>query len=176
MNIRFIKSNEKRKIIEQLEDQFGISDLPYLLIEVGKEKIRAFSGSLSKEEISEINEIASIESLGVYAIKKEREFPLRLSIDAIHLLKDQISKNILEISKEDLQKWIRGHDLEISTEPGVYIIKYQEDLIGCGVSNGKRIFNYIPKERRIKTPLPKIESKEHTRFLDAQDSNLDIIF
>ena len=39
MKYKFIKSGEKKDIIEQLS-VLGISEIPYLLIESGKEKIR----------------------------------------------------------------------------------------------------------------------------------------
>jgi NOL1/NOP2/fmu family ribosome biogenesis protein len=149
---KFIKTPEKRRIIEELNEKFGISELPYLLIESGKEKMRAFSGSLSKEEILQISQLARIEGVGIYFMKKEVD-GLRLSFDATQILSNQITKNILEIGKEQLEKWIRGHDLEIKTNPGVYAIKYEDYFLGCGKSNGEKIFNYVPKERRIKKPL-----------------------
>ena len=148
MKIHFIKSNEKRRIIEELNEQFGISELPYLLIESGKEKIRAFSGHLSKEEIYQIGNIAKIELIGLYLLKKEEDY--RLSIDATHLLKNQINKNIIEINEEQFQQWIRGKDIEIESQKGTLVIKYKEDFIGCGKSNGEKIFNYVPKDRRLK--------------------------
>ncbi|MEK6889489.1 MAG: hypothetical protein AABW80_05275 [Nanoarchaeota archaeon] len=151
MNIHFIKSGEKREIIAQLNKQFGIEDLPYLLIESGKEKIRAFSGTMSKEEILELNKMANIEAVGIYLIKKEHD--LRLSFDATQILKDQIKKKVVEISKEQYELWIRGYDLPIATENGAVVIKFQDSFIGCGRSNGERIINHVPKERRLKIPI-----------------------
>ena len=150
MNIHFIKSNEKKELLNQLNNVFGISDLPYLLIESGKEKIRAFSGSLSKEEILELAKIAKIEVIGLYLIRQEREEDLRLSFDATHILKDQIKKRIVNLNEEQLNLWIRGNDLDMPTEKGPAIIKYDLDFLGCGKSNGLKIFNYVPKDRRLK--------------------------
>jgi len=152
MNIHFIKTPEKRRIIEKLNEQFGIETLPYLLIESGKEKIRAFSGHLSKDEIKIIGEIANIETLGLYLLKEENgEF--RLSLDASLLLSKQLTKNIIEINDEEYQLWARGHNLSITKPRGVYVIKYKEDFIGCGKSNEEIIFNYVPKDRRLKTQI-----------------------
>jgi NOL1/NOP2/fmu family ribosome biogenesis protein len=150
-NIRFIKTPEKRRIIEQLEIQFGITKLPYLLLGVGKEKMRAFSGSLSKEEIIKLSKLANIDLLGIYLIKEESGF--RLSFDATQILKNQITKNIIEINDEQYEKWIRGHDLELNMPQGTYIIKYGHDFLGCGRSNGTVMFNYVPKDRRLKTQI-----------------------
>lgn len=149
MKMQFIKSSEKKEIISQLNNQFGITDLPFLLIESGKEKIRGFSGHLSKDEIIELGKILNIEVIGLYLIKKEENI-FRLSLDATHLLKEQIIKNIIEIDDSQLKEWIRGQDLDIKTQKGIVIIKHASDFIGCGKSSGDKIFNYIPKERRIK--------------------------
>ncbi len=149
MNPNFIKSNKKRKIIEQLNKQFGIINLPYLLIESGKEKIRAFSGNLLKEEIKFLSRLINIESIGIYLLKKENG-ELRLNLDAIHLLKNQIVKNIIEINESQLNDWLRGRDLNIKAERGIIIIEYKKDFVGSGKSNGEKIFNYVPKERRLR--------------------------
>lgn len=149
MNLNFIKSSEKRRIIEKLKEQFGIQNLPYLLIKSGKEKIRAFSGHLSKEEIYQISHLTNIEVIGLYLLKEEDNV-LRLSIDAIHHLKDQITENIVKINHEQLNEWLRGNNLEIQTKKGIVIIKNNEDFIGCGKSTGQKILNYVPKNRRLK--------------------------
>ncbi len=148
MNIHFIKSAEKKEILARLNDQFGIEDLDYLFLQFGKEKIRAYSGSLSKEEIMKMSEYARIEIIGLYVMKEEGDY--RLTIDAAHHFKDKITKNILELSEEQFQKWIRGHNIEMPAERGTYIIKYKDDLIGTGKSNGQVLFNFIPKDRRLR--------------------------
>lgn len=151
MNIRFIKSPEKRRITEQLSEQFGISSLPYLLFQTGKEKIRAFSGNLSREELMMLSQLTNIEIIGIYLLKKEKNNKLRLSLDAIHLLQSQITKNIFEINDAQLNDWIRGKDLYIQAPPGILIIKHKEDFIGSCISTGQKLLNHIPKDRRLKS-------------------------
>ncbi len=148
--ITFIKSKEKQKIVEILNEQFGIQEIPHLLLQVGKEKIRAFSGNLSKEEIAELNELLRIETIGIYLLKNEHENDFRLSFDALHILKDQITKNIFELTDDQFKLWTRGNDLDIKTEKGTFIISYKGDFLGCGKSNGEKIFNYVPKDRRLR--------------------------
>ncbi len=148
MKIHFIKSSEKKFLIKQLNEQFGITKIPYLLIESGKEKIRAFSGSLSKDEITNLRSFLNIESIGLYLLAKES--PIRLSFDAPHLLKEQISKNIIPIDEKQLNKWLHGFDLEIKKPSGSYVISFNNDFVGLGKSNSERILNHIPKDRRLK--------------------------
>lgn len=150
MNISFIKSSQKKEIVEKLKEIYGISELPYLLIESGKEKIRAFSGSLSKEEITEISKMAKIEVIGGYLMRQEGPDDLRLSFDAPLILKDQITKAIVEINEDQFNTWIRGNDLDLSAEKGNVILRYNGDFVGCGKSNGLKVFNYVPKDRRLR--------------------------
>ena len=154
MTFRFIKSPEKKEIVKELEKYYGISELPYLLMETGKEKIRVFSGSFSKEEIVQLNQITKIEVVGLYFISQKDSEP-RLSFDAVSLSRKKITKNIFEMNEEQFNLWIRGHDLDVKTQRGVVVVKYKDDLICVGKSNGEKIFNYVPKERKLKTQLPK---------------------
>jgi len=108
MNIHFIKTPEKREIIAQLNKQYGITELPYLLIETGKEKVRGFSGSLSKDEIQNLGQLARIELIGSYLIRREND--MRLSFDALHLLKEQITTGIIDI---DEKIFYRQESLEV---------------------------------------------------------------
>jgi NOL1/NOP2/fmu family ribosome biogenesis protein len=153
MNIRFIKTPEKRRIIEELNAQFGISELPFLLIETGKEKVRGFTGHLSKEEIMQIGKLAPVEGIGAYLLRKEG-VEWRLSFDALHLLKEQITKNIFEINEQQLNEWIRGNDLDIQAPAGILVISYKGDFIGSAKSTGTKLLNYVPKERRLRSKLP----------------------
>jgi len=146
--MKFIKSGEKKRILRDLEDQFGIKKLDYVLLETGKQKIRGFSGTMTKEEIRELGEIANVEIVGLYLIKKEGQ--MRLGLDATSLLKDNVKKSVIEIMDGDVEEWFKGNNLEIVKDNGIYIIKHGEDFLGCGVSDGKKIINYVPKERRIR--------------------------
>ncbi len=147
--MKIMKSNEKKKIVEKLNEQFGIEKMPHLLLRFGKEKIRAFSGNLSSNELFTIDTHLRVESAGVY-IAKEQEDGIRLTIDGVSLLRGQITKNILEVNDSQAQEWFKGQDLLIQIDKNFKILKYKDELIGCGKSTGERIVNFMPKERRIK--------------------------
>ena len=150
MNIKFIEKSEKREIISKLEEQYGISELPYLLIMIGKEKIRAYSGSLSKVEIMQLGKSVNIELIGIYLMKIEKD-GIRLSHDATSLLKDRITKNILDINDEQAKEWLKGDDIFTDNKNfGYFVLRNKGNLIGCGKLSQGRIVNFVPKERRIK--------------------------
>ena len=147
--MKIIRSTEKKKILKQLNEQYGITELPFLLIKFGKEKIRLYSGNLSVEELNVLDENLRIENIGLYFAKEQKD-GIRLTLDGIQILKNQITKNILEINNKQAQEWLSGNDLLIQEENAFKIIKNNNEFLGCGKSTGERITNFVPKERRIK--------------------------
>jgi len=146
--LNFLRSKEKEELLKLLNEQFGIKKLDYTLVMSGKEKIRGFSGDLNKEDILRINELANIEVIGLYLLKEEHGY--RLSFDATILLSNQINKNLLDITEEQYKLWMTGQDLDIQTPPGTKVISFKGNFLGCGKSNGEKLFNYVPKDRRLR--------------------------
>jgi len=170
--MEIIFNTEKREIMKKLA-YYGINELPFLLIKSGKDKVRGYSGSLSLEEIRKLQKNSRVEIIGMYLF---HEYPeeIRFSLDALHILKNQITKNIIELTNEQKDNWFRGEDIlldnknqtkEIETsknlgalgkeefksqEKGFKVIKHRDDLIGMGKLTDDRITNYLPKERRRK--------------------------
>jgi len=149
MNIRFIKSSEKKRILNELNEKFGVDSLPYLLIGTGKERIRAFSGSMSKDEIMKLGDMANVELIGSYIMSGKDE-DLRFNFDFISLIRKKITNGIVDIDELQFYDFIRGKDISLKCEKGVVVLRHEGNLVGVGKSNGEKIFNYIPKERRIK--------------------------
>jgi NOL1/NOP2/fmu family ribosome biogenesis protein len=156
---RFIFKTEKKEIMKKLE-YYGITKLPYLMVASGKDKIRGYTGILSTDEIIEIEKAVGIEVSGLYIFHNYPE-ELRLSMDAINLLKSQITKNILELNDKQAKEWFNGQDILLSKEeqehfkeiketPGFKVIKIQGELVGMSKLSEGRIINYTPKERRIR--------------------------
>jgi NOL1/NOP2/fmu family ribosome biogenesis protein len=85
---------------------------------------------------------------GFYLAKFERN-GLRLSFDACQLFAKQIKKYI-EIDDEKAERWFKGEEIEINAKDGFFVLKNNEDLIGCGLVKEGKIKNYVPKDRRIK--------------------------
>jgi len=144
-----LKSTHKKKILKQLKEQFGIKKLPHLLIKFGKERIKLYSGSLSKQELHILNKNLRIENIGLYFAKQEKD-RLRLTLDGIQILKSQITKNILDIDDKQAKDWLKGDDLLIQSDKSFKILKNKNEFLGCGKSTGEKITNFVPKERRVR--------------------------
>jgi NOL1/NOP2/fmu family ribosome biogenesis protein len=156
---RFIFKTEKREIMKKLE-YYGIEELPFLLIASGKDKVRGYTGILSTDEIIEFEKAVGIEVAGLYLFHNYPD-SLRLSVDAIILLKDKITKNILELNEKQAKEWFSGQDYALSKEEkeelkkkkettGFKVIKIGKDFVGMGKLTEDRLINYTPKERRIR--------------------------
>lgn len=144
-----LTSTDKKKIVEQLNKQFGINEISQLIIQFGKEKLRLYTGNLSKEELYYLDNEVRVENIGLYFAKQENE-GIRLTLDGVQLLRNQIIKNILELNDKQANEWLRGNDIDIQIDKGWKVLKHKNEFIGCGKSTGEKISNFVPKERRIK--------------------------
>ena len=90
-----------------------------------------------------------MEIIGLYLFNKSKD-DLRLSFDSTQVLGNQIKKGILEINETQLVSWMKGEDLEMKTPKEVFIVKYKNDFLGFAKSNGEKVLNYVPKEKRAK--------------------------
>lgn len=161
MTLQILDKTKKKKFIEKIS-YLGIEKFPYLLLKIGAEKVRAFSGSLSVDEIIRISSEIRVEGIGIYFGKETRD-ETRLTMDAIHILKNQITKNIVEINEVQEKDWFLGKGIELTAEQsekyknlvGFVVIKSEDDLLGTGKisQDKKRISNFLPKERRVKTKI-----------------------
>jgi NOL1/NOP2/fmu family ribosome biogenesis protein len=116
----------------------------------GKDRYRIFSGNISKNELIKLAELVKIDNIGLH-LGTEVDGKIRLGIDACHLLKDKINKNIIEISDERTFDWFNGREISNDgiKERGFVIVKNGDDLLGSGKIGEERILNFLPKERRI---------------------------
>ena len=151
MRLEILHNKTKKKILAKLNEKYGIEKLPYLLIQTGKEKIRGYSGNLSKEEIMLLSRRLNIEAIGLYLMKEEGfKGDIRFSFDAPSVL--DIKKGIVEINEEQKDEWLKGQDIFIEDKEirGSMVLKYKNNFLGSGKAGEGRITNFVPKERRIK--------------------------
>ncbi len=150
MPLKILNKNEKQEIEKKLNQQFGIKEIPGMIIKAGKEKLFLFSGNFDKEQIKKLEKKVFIEKIGIYFAKLVDE-QIRLSIEGTQILKTQIKNNILEINKEQTEQWMMGRELQIATgKKGFLVMKHNDDFLGCGKASENKIGNFIPKNRRLK--------------------------
>ncbi len=151
--LKIISKKEQQDIFERIKKQFGISEVKGVLMKRGAERIFLYQGEFSETQIKNLQEIAPVERAGIYFAKLQNE-EVRLSIDAIHLLQNQITKNIFELNQKQAQEFLHGKELNIETNfRGFIILKYKNDFIGTGKSSENKVTNFVPKNRRLKEKI-----------------------
>ena len=97
MKIQIMDRAKKKKFIAEVAD-LGMKKIPEMLVKSGKERVRAFSGDLGKDDIYDIWRLLPIEGIGLYVGKdlmnRNGIREVRLSLDGMHVWKDQITKKI----------------------------------------------------------------------------------
>lgn len=149
--IEILNQQDKKEVEKNLNEQFGISKIPGILLKRSEDRLFFFSGDLTENQIKKLEASVPIERLGIYFAKIIGN-DIKLSIEGTHILKDQIKKNIFELKNEQqLKEWMQGQDLQIKTgKHGFLIMKYKDDFLGCGKASEEKIGNFIPKSRRLK--------------------------
>lgn len=151
--IKIINKKEKLKIEEQLKI-FDIA-LPskHQLIWQSKDKVRIFTGNLSAQEIVKLSTLLKIDNIGLY-LSFIKGGEIRLSLDA-SILYGRNSKRFIELTDKEAKEWLSGNDINKSlANQGYSLLKYGKDILGCGKVTGKKILNFMPKERRIPFKVP----------------------
>ncbi|MBW2999718.1 hypothetical protein KY339_03520 [Candidatus Woesearchaeota archaeon] len=145
-NLRILNTREKKEIYSLMGQQWGFSQkIDYVFLINPKSKIY-----LVNRDFARINtEKLRIDSVGLYfgELKKEG---LRLSIEGSQIIGPKCTKNIVELSKQEMRLWLKGIDLEKMTESeGFALIKHGKDYLGTGKVKEGNILNFVPKTRRI---------------------------
>jgi len=152
MKLEILKRNKRIEIERLLEKNFGIKiPFKYQLLQSGKDKLRIFTGNLGPQELSILNKLLTIETIGLYfAFFKDQK--LRLNFDAASLLGKETKKFVI-LTDPEARKWLMGEDLKKdikNIEPGAYIIiKHNQDILGCGKITSNGLLNFVPKEKRV---------------------------
>lgn len=150
MTFRILSENERKEIEEKLNEQFGIKKIPGMLLKMGAERIFLFLGDLNEKQIIQLEETAPIERIGVYFAKYLNE-QVKLSMEGVDLLKNQITKEIFELNEEQALQWMMGRELDIKTDKQTLLVmKHKDYFLGCGKASKEKIGNFIPKNRRLK--------------------------
>lgn len=147
---KIFNEEEKAEIIKMLKSQFGVEEVPGLLLQRGAERVFLYSGELDENGILELEKTIPVERIGVYFGKFLND-EFRLSIEGTHLLKEQIKKNIFEMNDKQVELWMNGNELNVASGfNGVVAMKYKEDFLGCGKASAEKIGNFVPKNRRLR--------------------------
>ncbi len=153
--LKILQGQELEKLKAKLNEQFGIESIPGHIIMRGKERVFLFTGNISQKDLRELETRTFLERAGTY-IAKNVDGQYRLSIEGSQIFKNQITKNIIELTKEEANEWMHGREVLKQTGlKGFVVVKYKSDMLGCAKASLEKITNFIPKSRRLKEKLNK---------------------
>ena len=144
--LKALNKKQIKEILKNIEAQYGIKDLKldYIFFRNSKGRIFLLSNKFKEFDHSNLN----INSLGLY-FANVNDNEIRLSIEGSQLIGKKAKKNVVEINEEELKNWLRGEDLENKKGESFVLIKNKEDFYGSGKISKGKIFNFVPKERRM---------------------------
>jgi NOL1/NOP2/fmu family ribosome biogenesis protein len=161
MKIQILDKTKKRKVLEGLNYLGGLK-MNEMFIRTG-DRIRIFSGNLTNEQLMKFWSLFPIEGVGLYFAKdfidKRGNQETRISLDGLHLIKNQATSGTIELDEEQLEKWLKGDNIELTEKQkekyselaGFVALKYNEDFVGTAkLTEQKALLNFLPKERRIR--------------------------
>ena len=150
MKVKFevLTSSEKERFLKKLKERFGFAGrLDYVFIKTKSGKIKIINPEVLKLNIKDLN----VENLGLYFARWDGD-EVRLSIEGSQIVGKRATKNVLELTEDEAEKWLKGQNVEVgkrSVEDGFVILRFKDDFLGCGRYKDGRIVSFVPKWRRI---------------------------
>ena len=150
-NCRFLNSKERKEILGRVKDNWE-AELEDNLVFLMNNQNRIFvvSRDVEKIDLSQIR----VNNVGLYFGEITERDELRLSIEGSSIVGRLAKKNIVELDDGQSRRWFAGEDIEIEDERnGFMIVKFKEDFLGCGKLARGKLYNFVPKARRIEAMI-----------------------
>lgn len=146
-NLKILNNKEIKRIIEILKQQFGFKEkLDYVFLINQRNRLYLVNKDISKLNLENLR----IDSIGLY-FGEYRNEEVRLSIEGGQMIGKKATKNIIELNDKEAEEWLTGQDIfKELKDRGFVILKHKKDILGCGRYKEGKIFNYVPKERRLR--------------------------
>jgi len=147
VKLKILNSKEKKNIMNVLKEQYGFDkNLDYVFLMNKKNKIYVVTKNISQIDFDSLN----INSFGIYFGELYNN-SVRLSIEGSQIIGKHATKNVFELSKEQLELWIKGNDIETSQVfEGFVVVKYEKDFYASGKTSRGKLLNYVPRARALK--------------------------
>lgn len=141
---------DKKEILDYFKREFGIKREifeNYAFLSSGKKIWMVKNESL--EKIKDNLEKINVQSIGI-AIARVGKV-VKPTSNFLQIFGKYAKKKTIELSEKEALDYIKGLDIKKDCkEKGYVIVKFGEDILGCGLVKEGWIKNQIPKARRIK--------------------------
>lgn len=148
MNGSFLNSKEIKRILEQLEKQWGFTHhLDYAFFMNNQRRVALVNKDFALVADAKLR----INSLGLYFCEVMDNGELRLSIEGSQLVGPHATTNVVDIDSPTAKEWMFGKDIEMpfGDEVAFVILRSGDYYLGCGRYKNRVISNHVSKTRRI---------------------------
>ncbi|MFA6089297.1 MAG: hypothetical protein WC755_05510 [Candidatus Woesearchaeota archaeon] len=144
MKYEFLNSKEKKKIIEFLKTRFGYSGKDDFHLIKENDEIFLFSSDLDNVDINKLKVRQIGMKIGTY-----NGDMLILTIQGTQYFGPKCHKHIINLSDLDARHYLKGEDIDFEEPDGVYLIKNDDNLLGCSKIYNGIVRNNIEDSRQI---------------------------
>ncbi len=133
------------KILKEIRNRFGIPEEVFSKWKI----VEAGDLWIMSEEAFKFP-IKNFSRKGIRLVRVYRD-GYKLTTAGIQIFGKYATKNVLEISPEQVKDYLEGKDLSVGScnvENGQVIIKYGDDYLGSGLYVNGKVKNQLPKGRR----------------------------
>lgn len=143
--LKILNKKEVKPLVNFINSRFEADfDPDMMFLESGKKKIYMANKDVATLPFEEFR----INQIGLYFAERVKD-EFRLSFDGAMFIGKTAKRNVLELSQQEVKWWMSGVDFNKKSEYGFHIIKFEDKFLGCAKSDGNKIFNYVPKIRRL---------------------------
>lgn len=145
-NLTVMNSREVKELMKLLNNEFGVSEkFSFAFLRNNKDKVYVINKDIDDIDYSKLR----IDSAGLYFGTFQLD-GFRLSIEGSQLVAKFATKNVLELTREQKHEWLKGNNVELPKEESrLVIVKWKDDVLGCGKVKNETLLNTVPKARRL---------------------------
>ena len=145
--LKILNTKEVKEITGLLKEEFGFEEkLNYVFLLNNRDRIYIINKDMTRINLENLR----IDSMGLYFGELKNK-TLRLSIEGSQIIGRGAKKNLIELDEKEMHEWLKGENLHKKMEKSAFVIlKHKDDILGCGRYKEGKIFNYVPKERRLR--------------------------
>jgi NOL1/NOP2/fmu family ribosome biogenesis protein len=145
MKLKVLNSRERKNFFKIINTQFDADYSTDDIILSNKEKYYL----LSRKWDEVPDEVLYYYQAGMYFASDMKD-GIRLTIEGSQIVGKTAKKNIMDLDEKQIKEWVRAYDLhDLKGDDGFYLIRHNGDFYASGKLKEGKMFNYVPKGRRL---------------------------
>ena len=146
MKFTVLNSRQVKDVLSLMIRQFcSALEGDYAFLEDNERHVYIIGKEVSALDLSKFR----INSVGLY-IAERMDDGLRLSIEGSQLVGPNATRNVLELSEQQMMSWLKGSSIPVDTDlKGFVILRHEQSYLGCGKIKNNEVLSFVSKARRL---------------------------